>query len=254
MGSHEHMAGTTEPTANTVLDPVCEMFVDPQKARGSAEHRGKTYYFCSPRCVERFQAEPEKFLNKSPLVQVGGMPTHASQISQPAQVPSGASSATTWVCPMDPEVQESKPGPCPACGMALEPQTIEYTCPMHPEIVRDRPGTCPICGMALEPRVTASAYEEDDSELRSMERRLWVGAALSIPLLGSAIVSLPVSQAQIDWLQLVLATPVVLWGGFPFFQRGWTSVVNRRLNMFTLIALGTGVAYAYSLVATIAPQ
>jgi len=138
--------------------------------------------------------------------------------------------------------------------MALEPHTIEYTCPMHPEIVRDRPGTCPICGMALEPRVAASAHEEDDSELRSMQRRLWVSAALSIPVLVSALVSLPLSQAQIDWLQLVLATPVVLWGGFPFFQRGWTSVVNRRLNMFTLIALGTGVAYVYSVVATIAPQ
>src|SRR5262249_3085829 len=202
---------------------------------------------------ERFQAEPEKFLNKSPLVQLGGMTTHASQISQPAQVPSGASSATTWVCPMDPEVQESKPGPCPSCGMALEPQTVEYTCPMHPEIVRDRPGTCPIWGMALEPRVAATAGEEDDSELRSMQRRLWVSAALSIPLLISAIVRLPLSST-IDWLQLALATPVVLWGGFPFFQRGWTSVVNRRLNMFTLIALGTGVAYLYSVVATIAPQ
>src|SRR5215470_13123478 len=253
MGSHEHMAGTTEPRANTVLDPVCGMFVDPQKARGSLDHKGKTYYFCSPRCVERFQAEPEKFLNMPAVIQLGGISAPTPKAPQPAPV-QPAAPGTTWICPMDPEVRESKPGPCPTCGMALEPQTIEYTCPMHPEIVRDRPGTCPICGMALEPRVAASAHEEDDSELRSMQRRLWVSAALSIPVLVSALVSLPLSQAQIDWLQLVLATPVVLWGGFPFFQRGWTSVVNRRLNMFTLIALGTGVAYAYSLVATIAPQ
>jgi len=247
------MAGTTEPMANTVLDPVCGMFVDPDKARGSLEHKGKTYYFCSLRCVERFQADPEKFLNKPALVQLGGIAAPTPKAQQPALV-QPAAPGTTWVCPMDPEVRESKPGPCPACGMALEPHTIEYTCPMHPEIVRDRPGTCPICGMALEPRVAASAHEEDDSELRSMQRRLWVSAALSIPVLVSALVSLPLSQAQIDWLQLVLATPVVLWGGFPFFQRGWTSVVNRRLNMFTLIALGTGVAYVYSVVATIAPQ
>src|SRR5215472_5269437 len=223
MGSHEHMAGTAEPRANTVLDPVCGMFVDPQKARGSVWHKGKTYYFCSPRCIDRFQAEPEKFLNNPTLIQLGGISSPTPKAPQPAPV-QPAAPGSRWICPMDPEVRESKPGPCP------------------------------ICGMALEPRVATSAHEEDDSELRSMERRLWVSAALSVPLLVSAIVSLPLSQAQIDWLQLVLATPVVLWGGFPFFQRGWTSVVNRRLNMFTLIALGTGVAYAYSLVATIAPQ
>jgi len=144
--------------------------------------------------------------------------------------------------------------------MALEPETVEYTCPMHPEIVRNGPGNCPICGMALEPRVAAGIHEEDDSELRSMQRRLWVGVALSVPLLaiamggmaaGSPLHNLPVGW--MEWLQLILATPVVLWGGWPFFQRGWASLVNRHLNMFTLIAMGTGAAYVFSVIATLVP-
>ena len=230
------------------LDPVCGMTVDPQKARGVVEHKGKSYYFCSPRCVERFQAEPEKYL--APKLVTIGMP------SAPRPQPSVAAPATgkgSWICPMDPEVQESKPGPCPMCGMVLEPAAVQYTCPMHPEIVSDRPGTCPICGMALELR-TAGTQEEDDSELRSMQRRFWVGAILSVPLLVLTTARLPLSPAQSQWLQLILATPVLLWGGWPFFQRGWTSVVNHRLNMFSLIALGSGVAYVYSVVATLAPQ
>jgi Cu+-exporting ATPase len=144
--------------------------------------------------------------------------------------------------------------------MALEPETVEYTCPMHPEIVRNGPGNCPICGMALEPRVAAGVHEEDDSELRSMTRGFWVGVALSIPLLaismggmaaGSPLHNL--SAGWMEWLQLALATPVVLWGGWPFFQRGWASLVNRHLNMFTLIAMGTGAAYLFSIIATLAP-
>src|SRR5215469_3131067 len=229
------------------LDPVCGMTVDPQKARGAVEHQGKTFYFCSPRCVERFQAEPEKYLAPK-LVSIG--------MAQPPAQPS-VSAATigkgSWVCPMDPEVREEKPGPCPVCGMALEPSAVQYTCPMHPEVIRDKPGACPICGMALELRV-AGAQEEDNTELVSMQRRFWLGVALSIPLLVLSMASLPLSPARAQWIQLILATPVVLWGGWPFFQRGWTSVVNRRLNMFTLIALGTGVAYVYSLIATLAPQ
>ena len=231
-----------------VLDPVCGMTVNPQKARGSVEHKGKTYYFCSPRCVERFQAEPEKYLAPK-LVTIGLAPSMPRP--QPA-VTKATNRQGSWVCPMDPEVHESKPGPCPMCGMALEPAAVQYTCPMHPEIVSDRPGTCPICGMALELR-TAVLQKEDDSELRSMQRRFWVGAALSIPLLALSMFKFPISPAQGGWAQLILASPVVLWGGWPFFQRGWTSIVNRRLNMFTLIALGTGVAYLYSLIATIVP-
>src|SRR6266853_916299 len=254
-----------------VKDPVCNMDVDPANARGPAEYKGQTYYFCSPGCLTRFNADPDKYLvarppaaqlPKSQTVQTGGIAA-APPITKPAQGQFAGKGTITYVCPMDPEVRESKPGACPKCGMALEretPEAIEYTCPMHPEIVRDRPGNCPICGMALEPRVAAGVHPEDDSELRSMQRRLWVGVALSVPLLvismggmaaGSPLHNLP--AGWMEWLQLALATPVVLWGGWPFFQRGWASLVNRHLNMFTLIALGTGTAYLYSVVATVAP-
>ena len=168
---------------------------------------------------------------------------------------------------MHPEVREPGPESCPKCGMALEPVTVEalptrteWVCPMHPEIVRPGPGACPICGMALEPRVVTLA-EEASPELRDMTRRLWAGLALTVPLLAVAMSDLipgqplqhAVSPRRLGWLQLVLATPVVLWGGAPFFARAWASVVNRSPNMFTLIALGTGTAYGYSVAATLAP-
>ena len=165
---------------------------------------------------------------------------------------------------MDPEVGAKQPGPCPKCGMALEPATPvsatrgEWTCPMHPEIVRDGPGSCPICGMALEPRTVAAA--EQNPELHDMSRRFWLSLLFTVPvfLLGMSdlIPGMPVQRAlggSMPWIEFGLATPVVFWAGWPFFQRGWASVVNRSLNMFTLIALGTGVAYVYSVVATIAP-
>jgi Cu+-exporting ATPase len=169
---------------------------------------------------------------------------------------------------MHPEVRLPASSACPACGMALEPVTLEapatrteWVCPMHPEIVRPAPGACPICGMALEPRIV-SLEDEASPELRDMTRRFWVGLALSVPLLAVAMSDLapgqPVqhvaSPRLLAWLQLVLATPVVLWGGAPFFQRGWASIVHRSPNMFTLIALGTGTAYGYSVVATVAPS
>lgn len=263
--------GKANPERTIVKDPVCNMDVDSAKARGSAEYKGRTYYFCSPGCVTRFKADPEIYLAlrppttqlpKSHMVQVGGIipaPAAASTI-KPAQDQSAGKGTVTYVCPMDPEVREQKPGACPKCGMALEPETVEYTCPMHPEVVRSGPGNCPICGMALEPRVAAGVHPEDDSELRSMQLRFWVGAGLSLPLLalsmggmaaGSPLHNLP--AGWMEWLQLALATPVVLWGGWPFFQRGWASLVNRYLNMFTLIAMGTGTAYLFSVVATLAP-
>ncbi|HET9181503.1 MAG TPA: heavy metal translocating P-type ATPase [Candidatus Angelobacter sp.] len=267
-GSDRHMAGSHLQDPGTVKDPVCGMWVNPEKAPGTATYKHKAYFFCSPRCVEKFNAEPEKYLGQKPsptLVQLGGIAP-----ARPAQISSSASTAprlsvsgtggVSYVCPMDPEVRESKPGPCPVCGMALEAEALEYTCPMHPEIVSNRPGSCPICGMALEPRIAAGVHEEDDSELRSMTRRFWTGVALSIPLLivsmGAMVTSSPlhtIPATLSDWIQLALATPVVLWGGWPFFQRGWKSVVNRHLNMFTLIAVGTGTAYIYSVVATITP-
>jgi Cu+-exporting ATPase len=255
------------PEKAIVKDPVCNMLVDPATARGSAEYKGKTYYFCSPHCVRRFNAEPEKYLAPNPpvsqIVQIGGIAPAkpgAAPMAEPVREHSTGKGSVTYVCPMDPEVREATPGACPKCGMALEPETVEYTCPMHPQIVRDRPGNCPICGMALEPRVAAAVHPEDDSELHSMQRRFWVGLALSLPLLvlsmgsmaaGSPLHNLP--TGWLVWLQLLLATPVVLWGGWPFFQRGWASIVNRHLNMFTLIAMGTGTAYFYSVIATLAP-
>jgi P-type Cu+ transporter len=262
----EPMSGTMHPAPNTVRDPVCGMYVEPARARGSAEFQDKTYYFCSPRCVERFKAEPGKYLAPSPpqtqIVQLAGITPSNAKPSPVKDQPDGKGTVT-YVCPMDPEVRESKPGACPKCGMALEretPEMVEYTCPMHPEIVRNAPGNCPICGMALEPRVTVGVHEEDDSELRSMQRRFWIGVALSVPLLaismggmspGSPLHNLP--GGWMEWLQLLLSTPVVLWGGWPFFQRGWASLVNRHLNMFTLIAMGTGTAYLFSVIATVMP-
>src|SRR5439155_5102373 len=172
----------------------------------------------------------------------------------------------TYTCPMHPEVRQPTPGLCPKCGMALEPvgaeapmRRTEYVCPMHPQIVRDAPGSCPICGMALEPRTVTG--DEENAELTDMTRRFWVSVALSVPLLvlvmGDMLPGQPLRHALsgrlMAWLQLVLATPVVLWGGWPFFVRGWASIVNRSLNMFTLIALGTGTAYVYSVVAALAP-
>jgi P-type Cu+ transporter len=171
-------------------------------------------------------------------------------------------SAVSYICPMCPEVRDKKPRPCPRCGMALEPETpiskTEYTCPMHPEIIRAQPGSCPICGMALEPRTVTGV---DHAELRDMTRRFWVSLALTIPLLVIAMADMlpgmKLGQAfgngWLAWIELILTTPVVLWGGWPFAQRGWASIVNRSTNMFTLIAMGTGVAYFYSLIATIVP-
>src|SRR3954454_5807019 len=144
------------------------------------------------------------------------------------------------------------PLPAMSAPPAPAPVGAVYTCPMHPEVVRDRPGSCPICGMALEPMHPVAGDHEANPELTDMTRRFWVGLVLSAPLLALAMFW-PMSSRVLVWVQLVLATPVVLWGGAPFFQRGWASLVSGRLNMFTLIALGTGVAYGYSLVAALIP-
>jgi Cu+-exporting ATPase len=172
-----------------------------------------------------------------------------------------------YTCPMHPDIRLPEPGPCPKCGMALETvnpvaavEVVEYTCPMHPEIVRDKPGSCPICGMALEPR-TVSDGEGENAELVDMRRRFWVSLALTIPVFLIAMADvLPglegaggISKRTLTFIQLILATPVVVWGGWPFFVRGWHSVINRSLNMFTLIGLGVFVAYVYSIVAALLP-
>jgi Cu+-exporting ATPase len=249
-------------TASTeVRDPVCGMMVDPTRTPYHRELGGTTYHFCSAGCLEKFRREPRKFTT--------GAAQPAKTGERQAVPAPAASTATIYTCPMHPEVRQNGPGTCPKCGMALEPVTpparsapkVEYTCPMHPQIVRDAPGNCPICGMALEPRTVPAGGEEENPELRTMRLRFWVCAALSVPLLliGMSDLYPALSPARLlpsdslSWVQWLLATPVVLWGGWPFFQRGWASIVNRSLNMFTLIALGTGVAYLESLVATLAP-
>jgi len=247
-------------------DPVCGMNVNPATAKHIHDHGGKNFYFCCAPCVEKFKADPAKYLaaptRPSGLVMLG-----AAKPAITAQIKPPHGESTAYVCPMCPEVRETKPGPCPSCGMALEPEVpvattrTEYTCPMHPEIVRPAPGSCPICGMALEPR-TVTAAAEDNPELRDMTRRFWVSLALTAPLMAISMAGMfwqmslrrLLPAAALPWLELALATPVVLWGGWPFFQRFWTSLVNRSPNMFTLIGMGTGVAYGYSVVATLAPQ
>jgi P-type Cu+ transporter len=249
-------------------DVVCGMTVDPERAPAKSEYAGKTYYFCCASCATKFRADPEKYLQAKPAT----APGHATPLIQLGGATKPAAAATAkpavYVCPMDPEVRQDHPGPCPKCGMALEPDVptaqatrIEYTCPMHPEIVRDQPGSCPICGMALEPR-TAAVEEQENPELVSMTRRFWVSTALAVPVLalgmsdmirGGEPLTPLVPMRTVEWIQLLLATPVVIWGGWPFFQRGWASLVNRSLNMFTLIALGTGTAYVYSVIATLFP-
>ncbi len=244
----------------TAKDPVCGMSVNPATAKYKVEHGGQTIYFCSPSCQQKFQADPEKYLrpaapSRAPAVQVA-----SAKVAATTAIPTA--NAHVYTCPMDPEVRQPGPGACPKCGMDLEPELvapppvkIEYTCPMHPEIVRDQPGTCPICGMDLEPR-TITAAPEESVELRKMKRRFWVSVTLTVPLLALAMTGMAVHALggrMLNWVELALATPVVLWAGWPFFQRGWASVVNRSANMFTLIAMGIGVAYLYSVVATVAP-
>ncbi len=263
-----HKEHSTESSAAT--DPVCGMRVDPSKARASREYSGKIYYFCCEGCAKKFADAPEKYLasraTSVPLMSIApaqGVASAAGPASASARGSQQRTGEQIYVCPMDPEVRSPKQGPCPKCGMPLEPlnpaaapEKIEYTCPMHPEIVRSEPGACPICGMALEAR-SASPSEESNPELIDMTRRFWVSVILTIPLLAfsmtAALWRSHISPGIAAWIQLALATPVVLWCGWPFFERGWASVRNRSLNMFTLIAMGTGTAYLYSLVATLAP-
>ena len=291
------------PSAAKEKDPVCGMDVNPATARFKALHNEKEYFFCGAGCLAKFQANPEQILSAPPkpmsmtkpmtmtsgLVSLGNpadsskdSPKGSSKMVLPTLLPTmtkpaaavkaplpGASGKDTraYVCPTCPEVRQIGPGPCPKCGMALDPESpalpankTEYTCPMHPEIVRAEPGSCPICGMALEPRTVT--IEEDNPELRDMTRRFWISLTLTAPLLAIAMGSMLWPHAftaspwnwGLPWLELLLSTPVVLWGGWPFFQRGWASVVNRSTNMFTLIAMGTGVAYLFSVVATLFPR
>ena len=234
----------------TALDPVCGMTVTADEAAGTHDHDGVTYYFCGTGCLQKFRDDP-----------VGWLSGTAAAVEP---TPEG----TQYTCPMHPEVLQIGPGICPDCGMALEPATVQaprtktqYTCPMHPEASQDEPGACPKCGMALEASVV-TLDEEEDPELTDMRRRFGVCALLALPVfalaMGDHIPGDPVrdwlTPATNVWVQLLLATPVVLWGGWPFFVRGWQSILNRSPNMFTLIGMGVGTAFGYSVVATLAPD
>lgn len=231
-----------------VKDPVCGMEFPADKAAATFEYEGTIYHFCNVGCRERFRSAPAAYLiPKKP------------QAAGPVQAARPFNDAL-YTCPMDPEIRQSAPGACPRCGMALEPivglsRTVaEYLCPMHPEIVQESPGTCPICGMALEPRMVTDS-EAENPELTDMKRRFRVSLALTAPLLVIAMGGM--LAEHLAWsarIQLILATPVVLWGGLPFFQRGWASIKNRNLNMFTLISVGTGAAYLYSAIAALFPR
>ena len=242
-------------------DPVCGMQVNPEQARHSVALGGKTYLFCCGGCRTEFLNDPGRFL--PPPAEDLETQHPAAELHQ-----SDTAEVAAYVCPMCPDVRESAPIPCPSCGMAIESELstsslarVEYTCPMHPEVVQDEPGSCPTCGMALEAR-SGTIDEPPNPELSDMTRRFWIGVALALPVfalamtemvLGSRMTQL-IPRVVSNWIELVFATPVVLWAGGPFFTRGWTSIVRRSPNMFTLIALGVGSAYLYSLGATAAPE
>lgn len=225
------------PPASSV-DPVCGMTVQSQSAAAASSYEGREYFFCSPHCLTKFESDPKKYTAPAtrPLAQVSATPADSC-----CSVPSNQGEAG---------VTDN------AKGVGLSKG--RYTCPMHPEVIRDGPGACPICGMALEP-ITISLEDEPDPELRDMRRRFWVSAILSLPLfligmsdlVSTGVTFLPLGT--IAWIELLLASPVVLWGAWPFFVRAWRSVENRSPNMFTLIGLGIAVAYSFSLVATFFP-
>ncbi|HYM81554.1 MAG TPA: heavy metal translocating P-type ATPase [Candidatus Limnocylindria bacterium] len=241
-------------------DPVCGMAVKPDSPHRHV-HAGREYRFCSAGCQAKFAADPERYLKPAPVSWHDHTPAVPAGKSQ-----DHAAETATYVCPMDPEVRESRPGACPKCGMALEPEMpsaatrTEWTCPMHPQIVSDAPGSCPICGMALEPRTIVEG-EPVSPELVDMRRRLIVAVCFTGPLLTLAMTGLG-HRLGMAWglprfgplAEIVLASPVVIWAGWPFFVRAIASVRNRSLNMFTLIGLGVAVAFVFSVIAALAPQ
>jgi Cu+-exporting ATPase len=245
------------------------MAVDPENAAVSSEHAGHTYFFCSAGCQEKFAADPSAFLTAEQdccgsKVQQATVHSCCGGAAEQHTLRK-ASAKAQYFCPMCAGVESDKPGTCPKCGMALECATPTrprnkaiYTCPMHPQIEQDHPGNCPICGMALESK-TITTEPADDGELRDMTRRFSIGATLALPVFVLGMAHLfPGAPHWLGgdlsrWVQLALSTPVLVWAGAPFFERGWRSVRTGHLNMFTLIAMGVGVAYAYSLVVMLAP-
>jgi len=244
-------------------DPICGMEVDPESAAATAERNGETFYFCSEHCRRKFMGDTSAARpahNGHSCCQNG----HDSEMETAT---ADRKPAKKYFCPMCDGVESDKPESCPKCGMALERNPtfreaakIIYTCPMHLQIEQDHPGNCPICGMTLEPKNVVAGGEEENTELHDMTRRFWVGLVLALPVFLLAMAHLlPHAPMWIEsdasrWLQFALSTPVVLWAGAPFFVRGWQSILNRSLNMFTLIAIGVGAAYFYSAVVMLLPQ
>jgi Cu+-exporting ATPase len=243
-------------------DPVCGMKVDPGKPGATAEHAGKQYFFCCSHCAAKFQADPEKYLQPAtdPVCGMKVEPANAAaEIAHAGRTYYFCSTHCAQEFNADParyvdKVRGRSPNSSDAqpAEFGLRPRT--YTCPMHPEIVQDGPGSCPKCGMALVPMVPGGAAEEDDRELRDMRRRFWISAALSLPLFVIAMAPmLGAPHWKLPFVELLLASPVVLWGGWPFFRKFWRSLENRSPNMYTLIGLGVGLAYLYSVAAVFAP-
>jgi len=235
------------------IDPVCGMRV-PHDSANRVEHAGRTVLFCSQHCIEKFEADPEAY------------PERTEAIAPVARPATPADKEAIYFCPMCPGQEQKGPGICKVCGMALEPmaaptlaEKTEYVCPMHPEIVSDEPDSCPKCGMALEPRTVA--VEEKNEELEDMSRRFKISVLLAAPVFLLAMTAdlvpqwLPagLSMQAVQWIEFALATPVVIWCGWPFFERFWLSVKTWNLNMFTLIGLGVAVGWSYSVVALLAP-
>lgn len=251
------------------IDPVCWMSVDPDKTQWKSLHSGASYYFCCEGCKTKFDADPDGYIAKLDQIPQSLLDAAESAPSEhhhhtPTEV--FENSEFAYVCPMHPEEGSESPGDCSLCGMSLEPtrkarlKKTVYTCPMHPEIEQETPGDCPKCGMSLVPKTTEEGIG-DDPELKSLARKFWSGVALGLPVFMIAMTEmLPLpgiksflSYQYSKWIQLLLSTPVVFWAGGFLLQRGIKSVKTMNLNMYTLIGLGVGAAYFYSLVATVFP-
>ncbi len=247
-------------------DPVCGMNVD-KEAKYSSQFDEVEYFFCSEKCFGKFTASPQSFIKKEKSDCCGHCDSGSKDNKSSTDTQKPAAVDAIYTCPMHPEVEQIGQGSCPKCGMALEPKDIpmaatetKYTCPMHPEIIQDEPGNCPICGMSLESMTVE--VEEDNHELIDMTKRFKVSAILAIPVFILAMIAdlvpswLPdgLSMITVQWIQFILATPVVLWGGWPFFVRGLQSLKTMNLNMFTLIGIGLSAAWIYSVIAMFFPQ
>jgi Cu+-exporting ATPase len=264
--NHDHHAhggccsakGAAPAAKAVVRDPVCGMIVDPAAGKPTAEHDGHLYHFCSQGCRTKFVAGPEKFLTATDPV--CGMSVDRATARHFVRHEGQGFYFCSAACQAKFEAEPQKylgDGPAPQAM----PKGTQYTCPMHPEIIRDKPGSCPKCGMALEPMGVPNGDEGPNPELVDFTRRFWVSTVLSVPLLIVAMAPMLglTFQAFVDertmvWLELALASPVVLWAALPFFHRGWESLVNRSPNMWTLISLGVGAAYLYSVIATLFPD